>query len=286
MPGLPAELDGLTILHLTDFHAGTPSLNVRAMRKAVEVGVRWQPDLVALTGDILSHGRARAAVVAAMEGLRPPLGIFAVLGNHDVGDTHDPFSRGVVIDDWGGAPVTMLRDRSAVVEWRGREIELAGVDPRLFAEGRNRPPEQLFTRPGALRVLLSHFPDVPAEMPPGTCSLALCGHLHGGQICLPGPVRQGAAVAPLVSLRRGRLRGARDDRGGLARARHDTRAVPALRPARGEPAAPAAALAATEVGLERQDAVVGGGQVGAAALPTSPPPAGWCRRPRLSPASR
>jgi predicted MPP superfamily phosphohydrolase len=187
VPGLPAELDGLTILHLTDFHAGTPSLNVRAMRKAFELGVRWQPDLVALTGDILSHGRARDAVVAAMEGLRPPLGIFAVLGNHDVGDTHDPFSRGIVIDDWGDAPVTLLRDRSAVVEWRGREIELAGVDPRLYAEGRNRPPEQLFTRPGALRVLLSHFPEVPAEMPAGTSALTLCGHLHGGQICLPGP---------------------------------------------------------------------------------------------------
>ena len=187
VPGLPAELDGLTILHLTDFHAGTPSLNVRAVRKAVELGVRWQPDLVALTGDILSHGRARAAVVSAMEGLRPPLGIFAVLGNHDVGDTHDPFSRGIVIDDWGDAPVTLLRDRSAVVQWHGCEIELAGVDPRLYAEGRNRPPEQLFTRPGAVRVLLSHFPEIPAEMPAGTCALSLCGHLHGGQICLPGP---------------------------------------------------------------------------------------------------
>jgi uncharacterized protein len=187
VPGLPAELDGMTVLHLTDFHAGTPSLNVRAVQKAAAMGSRWQPDLVALTGDILSHGRARDAVVAALEGLHPPLGIFAVLGNHDVGDTHDPFSRGIVIDDWGRASVTLLRDRSAVVEWRGCEIELAGVDPRLYAEGRNRPPEQLFTRPGALRVLLSHFPQVPDEMPAGTCALALCGHLHGGQICLPGP---------------------------------------------------------------------------------------------------
>jgi uncharacterized protein len=187
VPGLPAELAGMTILHLSDFHAGTPSLNVRAMRKAAALGARWQPDLVAVTGDILSHGRAQEAVVHAMEGLDPPLGIFAVLGNHDVGDTHDPFSRGIVIEDWGSAAVTLLRDRSAVVEWRGCEIELAGVDPRLFADGRNRPPEQLFTRPGALRVLLSHFPEVPAQMPAGTCALALCGHLHGGQICIPGP---------------------------------------------------------------------------------------------------
>jgi uncharacterized protein len=184
---LPAALDGLTVLHLSDFHAGTPSLNTRAMRKATALGERWQPDLVAVTGDILSHGRARDAVVAALERLHPPLGIFVVLGNHDVGDTHDPFSRGIVIEDWGRAAVTVLRDRSAVVEWRGCEIELAGVDPRLFAEGRNLPPEQLFTRPGAVRILLSHFPEVPAAMPAGTCALTLCGHLHGGQICLPGP---------------------------------------------------------------------------------------------------
>jgi uncharacterized protein len=187
VPDLPPALDGLTILHLTDFHAGTPSLNMRAVRKAAEFGARMQPDLVALTGDILSGPRARDAVVRAMEGLHPPLGIFAVLGNHDVGDTHDPFSRGIVIDDWGSAPVTVLRDSSAVVEWRGCEIELGGVDPRRFADGVNLPTERLFTRPGAVRVLLSHFPEVPEQMPPGTCSLALCGHLHGGQICLPGP---------------------------------------------------------------------------------------------------
>jgi predicted MPP superfamily phosphohydrolase len=186
VPRLPPELDGLTILHLSDFHAGTPSLNLRAMRKAVAFGARVQPDLVALTGDILSHGRAQKAVVRAMEALVPPLGIFAVLGNHDVGDTNDPFSRGIVIDDWGSAPVTVLRDRSAVVTWRGCEIELAGVDPRLFADDLNVPPQRLFSRPGAVRVLLSHFPDVAERMPPGTCSLALCGHLHGGQICLPG----------------------------------------------------------------------------------------------------
>jgi uncharacterized protein len=186
VPGLPPALDGMTILHLSDFHAGTPSLNMRAVRKAAAFGTRVQPDLVALTGDILSGPRARDAVVHAMEGLSPPLGIFAVLGNHDVGDTHDPFSRGIVIDDWGSAPVTVLRDSSAVVNWRGCEIELAGVDPRLFADDTNQAPERLFTRPGAVRVLLSHFPSVPAQMPPGTCSLALCGHLHGGQICLPG----------------------------------------------------------------------------------------------------
>src|SRR5689334_16976872 len=134
VPALPPALDGLSVLHLSDFHAGTPSLNVRAVRCAVALGGAWQPDLVALTGDILSHGRARDAVVGAMEGLEPPLGIFAVLGNHDVGDTNDPFSRGIVIEDWGSAAVTVLRDSAAVVESGGHEIEIAGVDPGLFSE--------------------------------------------------------------------------------------------------------------------------------------------------------
>lgn len=187
VPGLPAALDGMTILHLSDFHAGTPSFNLRSMRKAIRMGVEWEPDLVALTGDVLSNRRARDPVVAALEELSPPLGIFVSLGNHDVGDTHDPFSRGVVIEDWGRAHVTVLRDSAAVVEWRGCTIELAGVDPRLFAERRNRPPELVFSRPDAFRILLSHFPDIPSSMPPGTATLSLCGHLHGGQICLPGP---------------------------------------------------------------------------------------------------
>ncbi len=187
VPGLPEPLDGMTVLHLSDFHAGTPSFNLRSMRTEIDMGVEWKPDLVALTGDVLSNRRAREPVVAELERLSPPLGIFVSLGNHDVGDTHDPFSRGVVIEDWGRAAVTVLRDSAAVVEWKGCEIELAGVDPRLFAERRNRPPELLFSRPGAFRILLSHFPDVPSSMPSGTAALSLCGHLHGGQICLPRP---------------------------------------------------------------------------------------------------
>jgi predicted MPP superfamily phosphohydrolase len=52
---LPPALDGLSILHLSDFHVGTPSLNLRALRKAVDFGVRARPDLVAVTGDVVSH---------------------------------------------------------------------------------------------------------------------------------------------------------------------------------------------------------------------------------------
>ncbi len=186
VPDLPPALDGLSLLHLSDLHAGTPSLNLRALRRAVDFGVEMRPDLVAITGDLISHPRAIDTVERELARLQPPLGAYAVTGNHDVGATNDPFSRGVVVEDWGQAGVEMLRDRSVVVTTRGLAIELAGVDATTWLAGESRP-ERLFERPDAFRILLAHFPDAAEGLPAGTCSLALSGHLHGGQICLPGP---------------------------------------------------------------------------------------------------
>jgi predicted MPP superfamily phosphohydrolase len=184
--GLPPELDGLSILHLSDFHAGSPSLNLRTMRKAVAFGVERQPDMVVVTGDIITHRRGLGAVLEQLARLQPPLGMYGSLGNHDTGDTRDPFSRAIVPDDWGSAPMQLLRDRSVTVERDGRVIEIAGMEPEPWTQGL-AAPEQLFAADAQLRILLAHFPDVVDDLPAGACSLVLAGHLHGGQICLPRP---------------------------------------------------------------------------------------------------
>jgi uncharacterized protein len=185
--GLPAVLDGLSILHVSDLHAGTPSLNMRAFRKAVDFGVETQPDLVALTGDIVSHPRASRPVVAELERLRPPLGIVAVLGNHDVGASNDPFSRGAIIEDWGDAPVTLLRGETHAIDVRGLRLEVGGLDAAAWLGGRAEPSGRLFSDAADLRLLLAHFPEAAEALAPGSADLVLCGHLHGGQICLPTP---------------------------------------------------------------------------------------------------
>ncbi len=185
--GLPAVLEGLTVLHVSDLHAGTPSLNMRAFRKAVDFGAEVEPDLVALTGDIVSHPRASLPVVAELERLRPPLGIVAVLGNHDVGASNDPFSRGAIIEDWGEAPVTLLRGETHAIEARGVRIEVGGLDAAGWLGGRAGPPGELFSDAADLRLLLAHFPEAAEDLAPGSADLVLCGHLHGGQICLPTP---------------------------------------------------------------------------------------------------
>jgi len=185
--GLPAVLDGLCVLHVSDLHAGTPSLNMRAFRKAVDYGVECDPDLVVLTGDIVSHPRAVGPVITELERLRPPLGIVAVLGNHDVGASNDPFSRGAIIEDWGDAPVTLLRGETHIITARGARIEVGGLDAEAWLAGRAGPAGELFTGSADLRLLLAHFPEAAEELAPGSADLVLCGHLHGGQICLPTP---------------------------------------------------------------------------------------------------
>jgi len=184
--GLPPELDGLSILHLSDFHAGSPSLNLRTMRMAASFGVEQQPDMVVVTGDIVTHPRGELPALEQLARLDPPLGMYGVLGNHDTGSTRDPFSRGVVPESWGAAPMRLLRDRSVSVEARGHLIEVAGMEPDALSRGSARR-QQLFRHEGAFRILLAHFPDVVDDLPAGTCSLVLAGHLHGGQICLPTP---------------------------------------------------------------------------------------------------
>ena len=168
--GLPAELDGLRVAHLSDFHLGVPSRGAVAVERAIAwVGER-RPDLVCITGDLLSRPRGRQALDEALAGLDA----YAVLGNHDVAITRDPFSRPAELD---GLPATLLVDESRTIDLRGVPVQIAGAAPR--ARG-NVPEPDLGA---AFRILLSHYPRLRAE----GYELVLAGHMHAGQIVLPYP---------------------------------------------------------------------------------------------------
>lgn len=181
LPGLPPELDGLRLVHLSDFHLGFPSRGTRAVNRAIDWTRTLEPDFVLVTGDLLSHPRAEPRLRELLEGL--PC-CFAVLGNHDFARSRDPFSRPVESVDLGSA--TLLADQSQTVECRGTAVQVAGVDPRSYAARESRP-EELADPLAALRILLCHFPGVIDRLPPGAFDLVLAGHMHAGQICLPWP---------------------------------------------------------------------------------------------------
>lgn len=179
MPGLPAELEGLRIAHLSDFHLGVPSRGAVAVERAVEWVDQLQPDLVAITGDLLSRQSGEPMLRRALARLP---GAFAVLGNHDFAITRDPFSEVTKLGDF--SPVTLLADSSRTIELRGRRIQIAGLDARA-TYGRRSDPGALVDPEADFRILLSHVPRVFDWLRPGWFHLVLAGHMHGGQINLP-----------------------------------------------------------------------------------------------------
>jgi len=177
VPGLAAELDGLRIAHLSDFHLGMPSRGARAVERAVDWVAERRPDLVCITGDLLSRPPADRQLNELLARLPQP---YVVLGNHDHAISRDPFSRPVDLERLEHG--TLLVDSSVEVERRGRRIELAGVDPRTWiAKRRSGFPDS----DAELRILLCHFPRALDTVPRGRWHLILAGHLHAGQIVLP-----------------------------------------------------------------------------------------------------
>jgi uncharacterized protein len=177
---LAPELDGLRIAHLSDFHLGVPSRGSRAVDAAVAWVEEREPDLVLVTGDLLTHPRGMRHLFALLPRLGPRC--YAVLGNHDFGDARDPLAAPSRLDDLG--PAHLLRDDAVELELRGRRVQIVGIDPATYRAGTSDPDGR--ADPGAdLRILLCHYPYVFDRSRHGTYQLVLAGHLHDGQIAIP-----------------------------------------------------------------------------------------------------
>jgi uncharacterized protein len=179
--GLPPELTGLRVLHLSDIHVGARHCGARHLEAARALDA----DLIVVTGDLV-HGTPHIERCADLLGaLVAPLGVWAVFGNHDY-----PYQR-VRVDTealhaaLSARGVRVLRNEAAPVAWRGATLWLAGTDD---PHTRRHDLAATFAAvpPGACTVLLTHSPDILAELPPGRAALVLTGHTHGGQVRIPG----------------------------------------------------------------------------------------------------
>lgn len=186
---LPARLDGLRIVQLSDFHYDR-YVDVRVIHSAVGAANQLQPDLVVLTGDFVTQGPFagrydRAAARDAdpcsqiLAGLRSRLGVFAILGNHDYYTDPD-----VVAEILGSRGFHVLRNQAFALEREGARLWLAGVND--VVAGADDLELALREVPaGEAVVLLAHEPDFADWVPPQRVDLQLSGHSHGGQIVLP-----------------------------------------------------------------------------------------------------
>ncbi len=171
----------LKIVQITDPHLG-PFMSVERLRAICRRAVEREPDLILITGDLMTMESHDVGVVsealaplAAMRGR-----VFACHGNHD----HE--ARDVVARACARHGIELLVDAAATVDTAGGRVQLVGLDfvwrgrdvhvPTTLAE---HPRE-----PGATRIVLLHDPGAFKHVPAGDADLVLSGHTHGGQVGL------------------------------------------------------------------------------------------------------
>jgi predicted MPP superfamily phosphohydrolase len=178
--GLPAGLQGFTIGHLSDIHRSI-LVSEHYVGSAVDVLNGLRPDVIVLTGDFVTKYSGYVNTLAVdIARLHAPLGVFAVLGNHDYACGGVDEVRTVLERDGG---VRWLTNQAVRLEHGGEQLWLAGTDdmwegsPDLDAAFAGVPQ-------GATRVLLSHCPDIANDAARYGVALQLSGHTHGPQINL------------------------------------------------------------------------------------------------------
>lgn len=183
LPRLPAALDGLSIVHLSDLH-----LTGRISRPFFELAVahanRWEADLAVVTGDIIDNPACLDWLPDTLGQLRARHGVYFILGNHDWRLRRVAVIRQAVRDcglvDVGGRWERLSLD--------GQNILLAGNEWPWFGPRPDVPARAA----EEFRVLLSHSPDQLVWARRREFDLMLAGHNHGGQICFP-------VIGPIVS---------------------------------------------------------------------------------------
>ena len=177
-----ADAPPLKILLISDVHVSSPDMSPARLTRLVEQLNLLKPDLVVIAGDLIS-GKLFASrhhtpdeIAAPLAGFRAPLGIVAVLGNHDI--WHDAPAQAAALRKRG---ITVL-DNSAV---RRGPLIVGGIADEFTGHddvpGTYVAMDALGTGP---RVLLTHSPDVVPKMPAPVAAV-LTGHTHCGQIVLP-----------------------------------------------------------------------------------------------------
>jgi hypothetical protein len=175
-------LHGLRLCFVSDVHAGS-FLHERDLCDLFDRIQAGAPDLVLFGGDLINtRDRELLMFRRPLQRLRPPLGMFAVPGNHDHFWGADIGLWTAFLQDQG---VEVLTNRGRRVERDGSSLWLCGVDdltegtPDLRAALHGR-------RDGEPAVLLSHHPDFFFEAAAVDVDLVLSGHTHGGQIRIGG----------------------------------------------------------------------------------------------------
>jgi predicted MPP superfamily phosphohydrolase len=192
--GLPAGLNGLKLVQITDIHL-SPFLSPEELAYAVALANETKAHVALVTGDLISTRRDPLdACLDELSLLKADAGVFGCMGNHEnyAGSVEYTWRRGAELG------LRFLRKARARLQFSGGSVNLAGVDyqeaKRPYLEG----AEQLVDPTADLNILLSHNPDVFPIAARKGFGLTIAGHTHGGQVTVE-ILRQHANVARFVT---------------------------------------------------------------------------------------
>jgi uncharacterized protein len=184
VPLWPVACDGIRVAVLADLHVGSPFNGPSKLQRIRELAQRAHPDLILLAGDYVIHGVAGGTfsapeeIAAELRSLAAPLGVWAVLGNHDWW-----FDAPRVQRAFESVGIPVLEDAAVAVRRGTCGFWVAGISD--FWEGRHDVTRALERVPNQAPVIaFTHNPDVFPSIP-GRVSLTIAGHTHGGQVYVP-----------------------------------------------------------------------------------------------------
>jgi predicted MPP superfamily phosphohydrolase len=181
--GLPPELEGFTLAHVSDLHSGI-FCGPERLEKIRECANDLKADMIVVTGDIINSDMAEFPVaLKAIQGMESRLGTFLCEGNHDLIPGPNLFRRACAENQ-----LALLYNSSVTLPVRGRNIILSGLPwYRSGFQGHTEAVNCLYPEreEGDVRILLAHHPDLFDIA--DSADLVLSGHTHGGQIMV-GPL--------------------------------------------------------------------------------------------------
>ena len=187
------KLNPLRIVFFSDLHVGSPFVTLGAVDNLVKRINALSPDLILIGGDLLINGvlggtfQSIELVAPILTRLKARLGTFAVLGNHDWWNNGPHIQ--IILEQHG---IRVLENQSQkFVQDNGAEWFLIGIGDQMT--GHSNLKKAFFNVPkAASKVVFMHDPGSLLESPPAF-DVAMAGHLHGGQVYIPG---WGAPITP------------------------------------------------------------------------------------------
>ncbi len=182
LPNWDKENSGLKIAVISDMHIGTKYVTHKKIDKIVKKANDSNPDIIFLTGDFDSKEIKKAnmdekKLSEQLGALKAPLGVVAVLGNHDFSPPE------TVSDILKNANIKVLQNETINVENNGKKFQVVGLKD-LWKFEKDATAYAAKINAEEPTILLSHNPDIFPKVPDNV-SLTLSGHVHGGQITLP-----------------------------------------------------------------------------------------------------